>query len=138
MFSCENKQETKGQVNLENSELVSFAPNPVIEKLLTSTGFDYNIYKTAENWSALAAQIYDRPNAKTLVQNVKFRHPDKSHPRILITASSLKNIKEKHEYDLELQRKRLVIDKENALLILRKEMQKDLVRLLLLRLQSKA
>ena len=97
VLSCSQKQDSS--VHDYNEHSMSLGPNPELAKLLSSSFDETTPYKTIDQWAYMAENIFTRPEGSVVVNDVKLKHPNNSHPRILLTKESLATLKQQIKND---------------------------------------
>lgn len=80
---------------LQRPEANGLVPNATLRKLLAVSSEDMSVYADAEAWEEIAGTVFGRPTAAAIVAQVKEKHPDRSHSRILATQADSARIKGK-------------------------------------------
>jgi len=80
-------------------EINDLAPNSTIETLLSFSFEDITPYKRGDKWAYMAENVFSRPSGPAIVADVKAKHPNRSHPRILATQADFDRINENIKSD---------------------------------------
>ena len=69
------------------------APNQFLVGLLKPDIDILKKYQHQNQWKELAGELFDHPTAASVIEAVKRKHPNQSHPRILANASDFESLR---------------------------------------------
>jgi len=69
------------------------APNQFLVGLLKPNIDILKKYQHQNQWKELAGELFDHPTAASVIEAVKRKHPNQSHPRILANASDFESLR---------------------------------------------